>query len=147
VKATINLASNPNRSVPGTLVRTARAIDPSSLTLLCEVDIQNPDGKLLPGGYAQVHFDIHDNHAPLLVPGNALIFRAQGTQIGTVDENGQVTIKNIKLGRDFGTKLEVLDGIHKDDQVIVNPSDSLTNGQKVQVKQQDAPGGAPKTQS
>jgi len=149
VKATINLAANPNQAVPGTLVRTAKAIDPSSLTLLVEVDIDNADGKLFPGGYAQVHFDLHEDHPPLLIPGNALIFRAQGTQVGVVGPDNTVTVKDIKVGRDFGTKLEVLDGISADDQVIVNPSDSLTNGQQVQVKQQDAPkdGSAPKTQS
>jgi multidrug efflux pump subunit AcrA (membrane-fusion protein) len=144
VKATINLASNPNQTVPGTLVRTADAIDPSSLTLLVEVDVDNADGKLFPGGYAQVHFDLHESHPPLLIPGNALIFRAQGTQVGVVGADNTVTIKDIKIGRDFGTKLEVLDGISAGDEVIVNPSDSLSNGQQVQVKQQGAP--APKTQ-
>jgi multidrug efflux pump subunit AcrA (membrane-fusion protein) len=146
VKATISLASNPNETVPGTLVRTAKAIDPSSLTLLVEVDVDNADGKLLPGGYAQVHFDLKEDHPPLLIPGNALIFRAQGTQVGVVGPDNKVIVKDIKIGRDFGTKLEVLDGLSPDDQVIVNPSDSLTNGQQVQVKQQDAPAQAPKTQ-
>lgn len=148
VKATINLASNPNQTVPGTLARTAKAIDPSSLTLLVEVDVNNADGKLFPGGYAQVHFDLKEDHPPLLIPGNSLIFRAQGTQVGVVGSDNTVTIKDIKIGRDFGTKLEVLDGISADDQVIVNPSDSLTNGQQVQVKQQDVDQTtpAPKTQ-
>jgi multidrug efflux pump subunit AcrA (membrane-fusion protein) len=137
VKATINLASNPNENVPGTLVRTSESIDPSSLTLLAEVDVDNRGGKLLPGGYAQVHFDIKEENPPLLIPGNSLIFRAQGTQVGVVGPDNKVIVKDIKVGRDFGTKLEVLDGIGKDDQVIVNPSDSLTNGLQVQVKQQD----------
>lgn len=138
VKATINMASNPNENVPGTLVRTSEAIDPSSLTLLAEVDVDNRDSKLLPGGYAQVHFDIQEENPPLLIPGNSLIFRAQGTQVGVVGPDNKVIVKDIKVGRDFGTKLEVLDGIGKDDEVIVNPSDSLTNGLQVQVKQQDA---------
>jgi membrane fusion protein (multidrug efflux system) len=137
VKASINLASNPNESVPGTLVRTSKSIDPSSLTLLAEIDVDNPSGKLFPGGYAQVHFDLKDPHPPLLIPGNSLIFRAQGTQVGVVDANGKVAIHDIKIGRDFGTKLEVLDGIGVDDQVIVNPSDSITDGQQVKVKKQD----------
>ena len=139
VAATINLASNPNDSVPGTLVRTSKAIDPSSLTLLAEIDVDNGSGKLLPGGYAQVHFDLKDPNPPMLIPGNALIFRAQGTQVGVVDGDGKVTIHDIKIGRDFGTKLEVVDGLTADDQVIVNPSDSLTDGQKVKVKHQDEP--------
>jgi multidrug efflux pump subunit AcrA (membrane-fusion protein) len=139
VTATVNLASNPNQSVPGTLVRTSKSIDPSSLTLLAEVDVNNADGKLLPGGYAQVHFDLKDSHPPMLIPGNALIFRAQGTQVGVVGQDNTVQIKDIKIGRDFGTRLEVVDGLQASDQVIVNPSDSLTNGIKVQVKQQEKP--------
>ena len=139
VTATVTLASNPNQSVPGTLVRTSSSIDPSSLTLLAEVDVANADGKLLPGGYAQVHFDLKEAHPPMLIPGNALIFRAQGTQVGVVGDDNVVTIKDIKVGRDFGTKLEVVDGLQPNDQVIVNPSDSLTNGTKVKVKQQDKP--------
>jgi membrane fusion protein (multidrug efflux system) len=137
VQAHIGLASNPNESIPGTLVRTAKAIDPNSLTLLAEIDVQNASRRLFPGGYAQVHFDLNDPHPPMLIPGNALIFRAQGTQAGLVDDNGKVTIRDIKLGRDFGTKVEVIDGLTKTDQVIVNPSDSISDGQQVKVKKQD----------
>ena len=88
------------------LVRTADAIDPTSLTLLSEVDVDNPDGKLLPGGYAQVHFDIVTNHPPLVIPGNSLIFRAQGPQVGIVDDSNTIHLQNIKIGQDLGTKLE-----------------------------------------
>ena len=136
-KAHIILASNPHQPAIGTLVRTAKAIDPTSLTLLCEVDVPNEDGKLLPGGYAQVHFDIATNHPPLVIPGNALIFRQQGPQVGVVGDDGIVKLKDIKISRDLGTKLEIGEGLDENDQVIVNPSDSLTDGQKVQVKQQD----------
>jgi multidrug efflux pump subunit AcrA (membrane-fusion protein) len=135
-EAIVTLASNPNRPAAGTLVRTAKAIDPASLTLLAEVDVQNPTGNLLPGGYAQVRFDMKEDNPPLLIPGNALIFRAQGTQVGVVGPDNKVEIRDIKLGRDFGTKLEILDGLKKDDEVIVNPSDSLTNGLQVKIKQQ-----------
>jgi RND family efflux transporter MFP subunit len=137
IKATVNLASAPNTPATGTLVRTADAIDPGSLTLLSEVDVDNPVGKLLPGGYAQVHFDITTTHPPMVIPGNALIFRSQGTQVGVVDMGTRtVHIKDIKIGRDLGTKLEVIDGIQDGDSVILNPSDSLTDGAKVNVKVQ-----------
>ena len=139
VTAHITLASHPDESVAGTLVRTSESIDPTSLTLLAEIDVNNADGKLLPGGYAQVHFDLKEANPPLLIPGNALIFRAQGPQVGVVDGNGTVQLKDIKIGRDFGTKLEVVDGLGADDAVIINPSDSLTNGLKVQVKKDDKP--------
>lgn len=132
--ATIEMASAPGQKVTGTLVRTAGGIDPSSLTLLSEVDVDNPEGKLLPGGYAQVHFDVATDHPPLVIPGNALIFRAQGTQVGVVNEQNVVSLKDIKIGRDLGTKIEVSEGIGPEDSIVVNPSDSLTDGQKVQVK-------------
>jgi RND family efflux transporter MFP subunit len=137
ISATLEMASSPNQKVTGKLVRTSQAIDPNSLTLLAEVDVPNADGKLLPGGYAQVHFDITTNHPPLVIPGNALIFRAQGTQVGVVDiDTNTVHLKDIKIGRDFGTKLEVIDGLKEDDSVILNPSDSLTDGAKIQVNTQ-----------
>jgi multidrug efflux pump subunit AcrA (membrane-fusion protein) len=144
VTANISLASNPNENVKGTLVRTSKSIDPTSLTLLAEVDIDNADGKLLPGGYAQVHFDLKESNPPLLIPGNALLFRAQGPQVGVVDGDGKVQLKDITIGRDFGTKLEVIHGIDANDQVIVNPSDSLTTGLKVQIKKEDTPAAPPR---
>jgi multidrug efflux pump subunit AcrA (membrane-fusion protein) len=134
VKASIVLASAPDQTVTGTLVRTADAIDPGSLTLLCEVDVANPSGELLPGGYAQVHFDIVTPNPPLVIPGNSLIFRQAGPQVGIVDEDGIVHLKKIVIGRDLGAQLEITSGIEPDDQLIVNPSDSLTDGQKVNVK-------------
>jgi multidrug efflux pump subunit AcrA (membrane-fusion protein) len=133
IKASVVLASAPNKTATGTLVRTADAIDPNSLTLLSEVDVDNPDGALMPGGYAQVHFDITTSHPPLVIPGNALIFRQQGPQVGVVDDSGTVHLKTIKIGRDLGTKLEIVDGIDENDQLIVNPSDSLADGMKVNV--------------
>jgi RND family efflux transporter MFP subunit len=137
ISATLDMASSPNQKVTGTLARTSQSIDPNSLTLLAEVDVPNPDGKLLPGGYAQVHFDITTDHPPLVIPGNALIFRAQGTQVGVVDtDTDTVHLKDIKIGRDFGTKLEVVDGLNESDSVILNPSDSLTDGAKVQINDQ-----------
>jgi RND family efflux transporter MFP subunit len=133
VKASIVLASAPGDTLTGTIVRTAEAIDPSSLTLLTEVDIDNADGKHFPGGYAQVHFDIVTAHPPLVIPGNALIFRQAGPQVGTVDQDGKVTLKKVVIGRDLGTALEITEGLTADDQVIINPSDSLGDGQKVNV--------------
>ncbi len=133
VKATVVLASSPGVPASGTLVRTADAIDPGSLTLLSEVDVDNADGNLLPGGYAQVHFNIITPNPPLVVPGNSLIFRQAGPQVGVVDGDGTVHLKKIVIGRDLGTQLEITSGIEADDQVIINPSDSLADGQKVNV--------------
>jgi multidrug efflux pump subunit AcrA (membrane-fusion protein) len=140
INATLEFASAPDRKVIGKLVRTSDAIDPNSLTLLVEVDVDNPDGKLLPGGYAQVHFDIVTDKPPLVIPGNTLIFRAQGPQVGVVDpDTNTVHLKDIKIGRDFGTKLEIDNGLDENDSVILNPSDSLTDGEKVQVDKNSKP--------
>jgi len=137
IQATLEMASNPNAPVKGRLVRTADAIDPNSLTLLSEVDVDNPDGKLLPGGYAQVHFDIISKHPPMIIPGNTMIFRSAGPQVGVVDDSGIVHLRDIKIGRDLGTNLEVIQGLDEGDEVIINPSDSLADGQKVHVTSQD----------
>jgi multidrug efflux pump subunit AcrA (membrane-fusion protein) len=139
ISATLDLASSPNMPAHGKLVRTADAIDPTSLTLLSEVDVDNADGKLLPGGYAQVHFDIMTSRPPMVIPGNSLIFRAQGPQVGVVDDSNTVHLQAITIGRDLGTKLEVIDGLKEGDTVIVNPSDSLTDGQQVHTKMEDQP--------
>jgi multidrug efflux pump subunit AcrA (membrane-fusion protein) len=137
ISATLDMASSPNQKVTGKLARTSQSIDPNSLTLLAEVDVPNAEGKLLPGGFAQVHFDITTDHPPLVIPGNTLIFRAQGTQVGVVDtDTDTVHLQDIKIGRDFGTKLEIVDGLKESDSVILNPSDSLTDGAKVQVNTQ-----------
>ena len=69
----------------------------------------------------------------MVIPGNALIFRSQGPQVGVVDDQNTVHLKNIKIGRDMGTKLEIIEGLEENDQVIVNPSDSLSDGQKVHI--------------
>jgi multidrug efflux pump subunit AcrA (membrane-fusion protein) len=133
IEATVVLASAPGSSVTGTIARTADAIDPTSLTLLTEVDVDNADGKLLPGGYAQVRFDIVTPHPALVIPGNSLIFRQAGPQVGVVDADGKVQLKKIIIGEDLGTQLEITSGIDPDDQIIVNPSDSLADGQKVNI--------------
>jgi RND family efflux transporter MFP subunit len=145
--AKLEMASNPGQPVTGTLIRTSKSIDPSSLTLLVEVDVNNPDGKLFPGGYAQVRFDLHLDKPPVVLPGNTLIFRAQGTQVGVVGSDNIVHLKDIKIGRDFGTKIEVESGVEAGDNVILNPSDSLTDGQKVQIKEEptDPSAAKPKT--
>ena len=133
IKATLELTSAPNRTVTGKVVRTAHAIDPNSLTLLTEVDVDNPDETLMPGGYAQVHFDVVTSHPPMVIPGNSMLFRQQGPQVGIVDGSQKVHLQSIKIGRDLGTKLEVIDGLKPEDSVIVNPSDSLAEGQQVKI--------------
>jgi RND family efflux transporter MFP subunit len=117
----------------GKVVRTADAIDPATRTLLTEVDVPNPEGKILPGAYAQVHFDAKVNAPRLTVPINTLLFRAEGPRAAVVDANNKVHLRPIAIGRDYGSSVEVVSGLDKDDQVVVNPADSLEDGQKVVI--------------
>jgi RND family efflux transporter MFP subunit len=128
----LTLPQFPGKRFHGTLVRTADAIDQASRTLLVEVDVNNPSGELLSGAYAEAHFKLPPvtGHT-YLIPVPALIFRSQGPQVATVDDGHHATLKDIQIGRDFGTELEVLSGLTDQDSVIVNPPDSITNGEEV----------------
>lgn len=132
--AKVFLSSHPAEPVAGKVARTANALDPQSRTLLVEIQIDNSDHKLLSGGYAIVHLPIHLEAPALILPVNALLFRPEGTQVGVVSADGTVVLKTLKIGKDFGTKVEVIGGLTANDQVIINPSDSLQNGDKVHVK-------------
>lgn len=132
--AWVELAEFPGQKFEGKVARTAGAIEPSSRTMLTEVQIPNQDGKLFPGAFARVHLALEGAPAQLSLPTNALLFRSEGPQVGIVDASGNVTIKLVKLGRDFEKALEVLDGITATDRIILNPSDSLANGARVEAK-------------
>jgi len=129
--ADLTLGEYPGRRFQGTLVRTANAIDVASRTLLVEVDVNNATGELLPGAYTEVHLKLPNDIPTFILPVSALIFRAQGLQVATVDSNNKTKLVAITLGRDFGSQVEVLSGLNADDQVIVNPSDSVIDGEQV----------------
>ena len=119
-------------------MRTAKAIDPSSRTLLVEVDVPNHKGKLLPGAYTEVHMTVHDEIANMVIPVSALIFRGHGLQVGTVVKgaNGDVAkLVQIGIGQDDGITVQVNTGLTADSQVIQNPPDSLIDGEPVHVVQ------------
>jgi len=121
----------------GKVVRTADAIDPATRTLLTEIDVPNPNGKILPGAYAQVHFAAKVNAPRLTVPINTLLFRAEGPRAAVVDSQNKVHLHPIAIGRDYGSSVEVVSGLDAGDQVIVNPADSLEDGQKVNLAGQN----------
>jgi RND family efflux transporter MFP subunit len=123
----------PGRRFQGTLVRTANAIDVASRTLLVEVDVDNRSGELLPGAYAQVHLKVPSSVRTLVLPVSALIFRAQGLQVGTVQKDNRALLKSVTLGRDMGNTVEVVSGLSPDDLVITNPPDSIITGEEVRV--------------
>jgi RND family efflux transporter MFP subunit len=124
----------PGREFTGKVVRTAGAIDPNSRTLLTEVDVPNESGELFPGAYTQVQLVTGGNNRSVLIAANTLLFRSEGAAVGVVNQNNVVELKKIKIGRDLGNQLEVTQGLTLDDRIIVNPSDSLTAGQKVKVR-------------
>ena len=143
--AKLTLSEFPGQSFTGKLVRTARAIDPASRTLLVEFDVDNRDGKLLPGAYTEVHMNVHKGVAPLIIPVSALIFRNQGLQVGTVMKgpNGdQAKLLQVTLGQDDGSTVQVIHGLDADSQVIQNPPDSLIDGEPVHVVTPGKDGGA-----
>ena len=134
-RATIQLTSSSTGNFSGNVVRTAESIDPGTRTLLTEIDVPNPKSELLPGAYAQVHFAMKVQVPRLTIPVNALLSRAEGSRAAVVDSNGKVQLKPIVIGRDYGREVEVLSGIGQTDLVVLNPPDSLEDGQQVSVKQ------------
>jgi RND family efflux transporter MFP subunit len=132
-KAVVTLQEFPGQKFLGTIARTADAIDPATRTLNTEVDVPNNDGKLLPGSFGQVHFATGTSVPRITIPVNAMLFRAAGPQVAVVDKDGKVHLRTINIGRDFGATLEVLGGLDGTDQIVINPSDSLEEGQPVHV--------------
>ena len=127
----------PNEKFIGTIVRNSDAIDISSRTLNVEVDVLNQDHKLLTGQYAFVHLPIPASNTSMTLPSNVLLFRAEGLRVGVV-QDGRVQLVPVEVGHDYGAKVEITSGLPSQDQVILNPSDSLAQGERVQVEQGDA---------
>jgi RND family efflux transporter MFP subunit len=132
--AYLQMDEYPGEKFSGKVVRSADAIDPATRTLLTEVDVDNHNGRLLPGAYAQVHFAIPVQMVRISVPVNALLFRAEGPRIAVVGPDQKIRLKTVMIGRDFGTKVEILNGLNADDQIVINPADSLEDGEQVHVK-------------
>jgi RND family efflux transporter MFP subunit len=120
------------QSFKGTVARTAASIDTGTRTMQVEIALPNPNGTLLPGAYVQVALPLSASQA-MLVPTNALLLRAEGPRVAVVDGNGRVTLKAVTLGRNYGETVEVLDGLAADQRLVLNPSDSLTDGDQVAV--------------
>ncbi|PYX16079.1 MAG: efflux transporter periplasmic adaptor subunit [Acidobacteria bacterium] len=137
--ADLSLTEFPDRKFQGKLVRTASAINVTTRTLLVEIEVDNFSGTLLTGSYAEVHLKIPTQASTLVLPVNALLFRTEGLRVGVV-KDGKVVLTAVTPGRDFGNQIEVVSGLKPDDQVIINPPDSIVSGQQVQVVQASLPG-------
>jgi len=129
----VTLQELPGQKFSAKVARTAEAIDTNTRTLLTEVDVPNKDGRLLPGSFGEVHFAVGSNVNKVTVPVNAMLFRAQNAQVAVVGPDKKVQLRAINIGKDYGTSLEVLDGVTVHDLVIINPPDSLEDGQAVNV--------------
>jgi RND family efflux transporter MFP subunit len=130
--ASLTLDEFPGESFQGRLVRNANAIDLASRTLLVEVDVDNPAGRLLPGAYTSVHLSLPSTVRSATVPANTLLFRKEGLRTAVV-RNGHAQLAPVTIGRDYGEKVEILSGLQPTDEVIVDPSDSLISGTVVRI--------------
>jgi RND family efflux transporter MFP subunit len=136
---TLTLDEYPGQIFKGTVVRNSHSIDAASRTLLVEVDVDNPQGKLLPGAYVFVHFKLPEAIRSVTVPANTLLFRSEGLRIGVI-HNGKAALVPVTIGRDYGTTVEIVSGVTATDQVIVDPPDSLVSDAPVRLATQQAEG-------
>ncbi len=131
----VTLQEFPGQKFIGKVARTAEAIDPNTRTLLTEVDVPNKDGRLLPGSFGEVHFAVGSDVNKVTVPVNAMLFRAEGPRLAVVSSDNKVQLRPINIGRDYGATLEILGGVSPGDRIVINPPDSLEEGQQVNVAQ------------
>ena len=131
--ACLSLSEVPGQKFCGQVARTADSIDPATRTLRTEVDVPNPSGKLLPGAYAEVHFDVKTAGNLLSLPVSSVLFRPDGTLVAVVGSDNKIQLKRIVIGRDYGSTVEVLQGLNASDAVVDNPPDSMEAGQQVHV--------------
>jgi membrane fusion protein, multidrug efflux system len=125
--------SDLSKTLPAKVATTSESITPNSRTLLVELHMDNPNNEIQPGSYAQVRLTSGSLGQVVTLPNNTLLFRAQGLQVGVVKPDNSVELHDIKVGRDFGTTIEIVQGVTPSDKIIVNPSDSLTTGTMVRV--------------
>ena len=137
IEAKIILQEYPGQEFDGKVTRIAGALDPQSRTMQVEVQVPNGDEKLYAGMYGQVKFLLTDENAPIVVPANAFVFRKEGAQVATIENADRIHWQKIRVGRDFGDRIEVLDGLKENTKVVMNPTDDLREGIQVAVKATD----------
>jgi multidrug efflux pump subunit AcrA (membrane-fusion protein) len=131
--ATVTLQENSRRKYTGKVTRTSHSIDPSTRTLLTEVQVVNTDGSLMPGMYGNLHFISERKDPPLLVPGDAVVTRSNGTQVAVVGSGNKIHFQIVHIGRDYGTDIEITDGLQGGETVVINPSDDVREGAEVKL--------------
>ena len=130
----LTLMEYPGQVFKATLLNTAQAIAPKTGTLLAECLVNNKKGRLLPGSYTQTHLKLSKPINSFRLPVNALLFRAQGLQVATLDKHNKVVLKSVTIHHDLGREVEINSGITTNDRIIINPSDSIAEGEQVRVK-------------
>ena len=137
--AELTLAEYPGRVFPGTLVRTAEAIDPSTRTLLVEISVNNPTGSLFSGAYAEVHMKLPGAPSSFILPVDTLLFRSEGLRVATITDGKHAQLRQITIGHDYGSEVEVVGGLTGNELVIANPPDAIVDGQEVRIAQPGQP--------
>lgn len=133
-QATVTVQEYPGETFTGKVARDAGAFDQSSRTILLEVDVPNPTGRLYSGMYAHVNLAFPNPNPAMYLPDNTILIDSKGTRVATVDASNKIHFKEITLGRDFGAKSEILGGVNAQDEVVQNPTDDLREGMTVSVQ-------------
>lgn len=129
----LHLAEHPHQEFSAKLLDTANAIDPTTRTLLAQFTAENKTGELLPGGYTEVWFTLSLPPNTVRLPVNTLLFQAAGLQVATVDKDNKIVLKSVTIRRDFGSEVEIATGVSPGERVVLNPPDSISNGDVVRV--------------
>lgn len=138
LEAALHFTEYADRSFPAKIVRTSNSLDPALRTLQVELELDNGNGEIFPGAYAEVHFKLPPNTQSLRLPANTVLFRSAGLQVATLDAQLRVKLKSIVQGRDFGNSIEVLSGLAAHETVVLNPPDSIADGVQVRIAAPDA---------
>jgi RND family efflux transporter MFP subunit len=133
MNATLQVTGLAGQQFAGRVIRNSHAITLTSHTLLVEIDVPNPTGKLMPGAYAEAHIRVPLPVRSMLVPGGAVLYQAAGPQVSVVNRARQAELHNVALGRDFGSSIEITSGINASDSIVASPPDYLVNGMKVSI--------------
>jgi RND family efflux transporter MFP subunit len=136
--ATLMVRNYPGHDFDGVVTRSAGALDPATRTLRYEIDVPNKDGRLYSGMYGQIRLHLNQEQPPMKVPSSAVVFDSAGTKVWVVDD-GKVHNRKVSVGRDFGTDVEISDGLSGNEQVVTNPGERLAEGGEVQITGPEAP--------
>jgi RND family efflux transporter MFP subunit len=137
--AALTVSHLPGRTFRGTVARTANALDPASRTMLVEVDVPNPDGALFPGTYAEVELSGSRPNPPLVVPASAILFRSDGAQVAVVPPDQIVHLQKITVGRDYGDRVEIVQGVSEGTMIVAAPGDAAREGARIVPVSRDGP--------